>query len=372
MLLKKFQKVIRKSINFLERIIYSRFYFSLHEALSYADKIHLLRKYILWKFIGSKEYPDSSAINFILYSKACERMLMPLILNLLKRVNLGKISVKVNLIVLQGIHQLKLNSFNSQQLKRLNCEIQTDYFCLIRACQNPSNNIAFVCLDHRTIYQHHKWGVDTVDTLKKFGVKTFSIQHGGTRTDSIESLASSASDILLVWGQRVFRELVDKYSIDPNRLKIIGNPLHDQFAQLDDKLIVKTLIKLYPRIQEQLRHKKIILLATCLHSEYKGYENEDEMYKEYIRHIYESLDFFKYILLIKMHPLDTRMPNIYLDEIPELDYIKNSIVVIDSTTVSLDVYSLLKISDLLITRASTVAEEALLIGKKSDRFRFDS
>ena len=41
-----------------------------------------------------------------------------------------------------------------------------------------------------------------------------------------------------------------------------------------------------------------------------------------------------------------------------------SVYIVDSRVADLDVYSLLHIGDLLITRASTVAEEALVMGKK--------
>jgi CDP-glycerol glycerophosphotransferase (TagB/SpsB family) len=174
-----------------------------------------------------------------------------------------------------------------------------------------------------------------------------------------------------VWGKRVYRQLVEDYGVNASRLRLVGNPLHDSSAQMlldsmnssKPQSVLQTLCDRYPHLQKQIETKKIVLLASCLHSEYYGYENEQELYQQYIRHIYRSLDFSQMVLLVKMHPLDKKNPNLYQIAAEELAD-TSSIAIIEPEVTELDIYKLLLISDLLLTRCSTVAEEALLANKK--------
>lgn len=362
MALKSLKSTIRKIIDPLEAAVLRSDYFLLQQSLNYPDKFS-----VIWRDLQLRLRFQSDAIQteitFLLYSKACERLLIPIILNLLKRPEIEENGIQINLIVLFGIHRLKLSPSNLQQLQALECPVQTNYFSLIRACHQPEEKLVVLCLDHRRPYVYHFWGVETVDTLKRFGVKTLSIQHGGTRADSVEDLASAASDVVLIWGRRAYREIVEKYGGDPQRFCIVGNPLHDRLAQINPSEALKRLKECYPTLQSQLPQKRIILLATTLQAEYADWSDEQALYRQYMQQIYSSLDFSKYVLLVKMHPLDSLSPNIYRDEIPDAQ-VESSVVIIEPSVTELDVYSLLSISELLITRASTVAEEALVMGRR--------
>lgn len=362
MALKLLKDTIRKTTDPLEAIVLGSDYFLLQRSLNYSDKFNVIYQDIQLR-LRSRSNTVQPEITFLLYSKACERLLIPIILDSLKRPEIKKEKIQVNLIVLFGIHRLKLSPGNLQQLQALGCTVQTNYFSLIRACHQPEQKLVVLCLDHRKSYVNHFWGVETVDTLKRFGVKTLSIQHGGTRADSVEDLASAASDIVLVWGKRVYREIVEKYGGDPQRFRVVGNPLHDCLAQLNPDEALQKLIERYPMLQSQLPQKRIILLATTLQAEYAAWSDEQALYRQYMQQIYSSVDFSKYVLLIKMHPLDSLSPNIYRDEIPDAQ-VESSVVIIEPSMTELDVYSLLSISELLITRASTVAEEALIMGQR--------
>ncbi|MBP0001884.1 MAG: UDP-N-acetylglucosamine 2-epimerase [Cyanobacteria bacterium SID2] len=353
---------LRKAIQPLEASLLSQYYFSVQDYLKYEDKLKLLGKYILNQLPGTS-VSTQPEITFFLYSKACERMLIPLLVNLLQRPEVKNNELKVNLIVLNGVHQLKLTPSNSQKLEALNCPIQTDYIKLIEACKHPENKLVVVCLDHRMMYEFHQCGVDTVDRLKTFGVKTLSIQHGGTRRDSVAGLATTVSDKFMVWGKRVERELIHQYSVDSSRVRLVGNPLHDRLAHLDSKQVRERLVARYPQVSEKLESRKIVSVATCLHTEYKGYENEQELYRKWIQLLYQGLDFDRVLLLVKMHPNDSKNPNLYRQAAEEISN-SDSIIVIEPEITELDVYGILSISDLLLTRCSTVAEEALMMGKK--------
>lgn len=355
------KKAIRKATDPLEATILADDYFPFQKSLNYPSKLMLMWKSFQLR-MQSQPIEVTPEVTFLLYSKACERLLIPLILNLLQRSEVQEKKIQVNVIVLFGIHRLQLSPKNLQQLQRLGCHIQTDYFSLIRACHQPEKKLVVFCLDHRRVYQYHFWGIDAIDTLKKFGVKTLSIQHGGTRADSVADLASAASDTVLVWGNRVYREITEHYGGDPKKFRPIGNPLHDCLTHLKVDQALKILVEHHPSLASQLPQKRLILLATTLQFEYSSWADEQSLYRQYLQHLYSSLDFSKYVLLIKMHPLDSLSPNLYREQIPN-SQVESSVAVIEPSVTELDVYSLLSVSELLITRASTVAEEALIMGR---------
>ncbi|WP_211517509.1 hypothetical protein [Geitlerinema sp. PCC 9228] len=368
---KQIRQQLRQFLTTVEKPIFSPYYFPTHRYLTIAERWRLLGKYMLVPVTTPSSQVAVPEICFVLYSKACERMLLPLLFHLLQRQETQLGRYKIRAIALSGVHELKLNPHAIAHLKKLGCSVETDHYSLLRFCQQPQNKLVVLCLDHRHLSQFHRCGVDIADTLKTFGVKTLSIQHGGTREDAVEGLSTAASDVVLVWGKRVYRQLVETYGVNASRLRLVGNPLHDASAQmLRDSInsskpqsVLQVLRDRYPYLQKQIETKKIILLASCLHSEYYGYENEQELYQQYIRHIYRSLDFSQVVLLVKMHPLDKKHPNLYQTAAEEL-IDRNAMAIIEPEVTELDIYKLLLISDLLLTRCSTVAEEALLANKK--------
>lgn len=362
MVLKLLKDTVRKVTDPLEVGILGNDYFTLQKSLGYSDKLRLIWNTLQLR-APSQSIDIQPEITFLLYSNAGKRLLLPLIFNLLKRPEIQEKGIKVNVILLFGIHRLTLSDSDLQKLQTLKCQVQTDYFSLIRACHQPEQKLVICCLDHRRAYTYHFWGVDAVSQLQQCGVKTLSIQHAGTRADSVEDLASAVSHQVLLWGKRVYREITETYGGDPKRFRIVGAPVHDRLAALDHHQAQQQFIQCYPEVGEQLAHKRVVLVATCLHTEYRGRGDETQMYLDYMDHIYKSLDLSKVLLLVKMHPNDTLDPNLYSQAIPD-DESKASIVIVEPTVSELDIYSLLSLSELLITRASTVAEEAMLMGKK--------
>lgn len=305
-----------------------------------------------------------SEIRALICTVTDERLLLPILLRLLDEINTAGKRIKVSLVVIKP-----LNQSTKDELLQKGCQIETDLACILKPCIRPQGKLVLFCLDQR-LFKAHARGVAAADTLKKFGVKTVSIQHGGTRKDAVEGLASSASNTILIWGQRVFRQLTRQYNVQPERLRIVGNHLHDRIKLLDKENIFRQISQVYPSFFSTIKNKKIVLLATCLHSEYADRNNEQALYKTYIQHLYQSLSFSEVCLVIKMHPGDQTAPNLYREFIPS-NLPKDSILIVEPAQSSLDVYSLLHISDLLITRASTVAEEALMMQKKVVAFDLD-
>ena len=289
-------------------------------------------------------------------------MLLPLAIDLLKRAELKQAGVRIRTIVIEQIYQLSLTAPNVKELNSLNCEIETDHLGLIHACQQPEGKLVVLCLDQRKQYRYHYCGVDTADTLRRSSVRTISMQHGGSSDNCIEDLASAASDVMLVWGEKTYNELVQRHGVQPERTKLVGNPLHDGLSRLNRDEVLKKLFLRYPQLEAQFATKRVALLATRLHSDYRDFPNELEMYDTYMAHLYKSLDVSQIFLIIKMHPLDSLEPNLYLRTVPN-DNVKNSMLIFDPFD-ELDVYSLLPLADFVVTRASTVGEEALVLGRR--------
>lgn len=325
--------------------------------LRLGERITLLWELVRPRLLGrsrNKNYEVSAVI----YSEPGKRMLIPVVTQLARRPDVKQGNVRVNVI----LKKTMLSAEVLDQVRAAGCGIAMNTFNLMKACAQPEGKVVLLCLDHRYFYEYHRFGVDVADILRKYGVKTISIQHGGTREDSVRGLASAASDVVLVWGKRTLRELVREYQVDQRKFRLVGNPLHDRLLSLDRESIIEEITKRYPSFRDQILKKKLVLLATCLHGEYKEFKDEQEKYMEYVRHVYNSLDFSQILLIVKMHPGDKTDPNLYQQLIPT--HLSESILIVEPGVAGVDVYSLLHISDLLITRASTVAEEALLLGKK--------
>jgi hypothetical protein len=349
-------------LKWIEKLLLVDSYFPCHERLSGLSRLKLLWKYVLFRFSQTSKNPEYEII-FLLYSKACERMLAPLAIDLLQREELQRNDLSIRIVVFEQIYQLRLTPSHVEQLVSLGSHIEADHFSLIKACHQPQHKLVVLCLDQRKAYRYHNFGVDAADKLRHFSVKTISIQHGGTLENCMEELASSASDVIMVWGERTFRELTSRHAVAPERVRLVGNPLHDRLGNLNPQAVLKTLFERHPEIEEHVINKRIALLATRLHSDYRSFPNEQQLYQDYMTHLYRSVDASRMFLIIKMHPLDTVSPNLYLQGNPN-DEVRESLLIVEPDDHDLDIYSLLLISDLVITRASTVAEEALLLGKK--------
>ncbi|OAB62064.1 hypothetical protein AY599_22120 [Leptolyngbya valderiana BDU 20041] len=356
---------LRQAFKPIEETLLGDYYFSLQDYLSFADKGRLLQKAFQSRVSSASEAKPEIIV--LLYSKAGERLLVPLLANLCRRSPVETGAIAVTVVFLPNVHQLTLTPATQATFEALGITPETDYFPLIRACKHPDNKLVVMCLDHRYLYDFHRCGVDTADRLAKFGVKTLSIQHGGTRSDCVRGLATAASDVVLVWGKRVQRELRDKYDVEDSRVRLVGNPLHDRIANLVAENVRATLFRLYPDTQTQLAGKSLVLIATCLHSEYREYDNEPQLYQDYIRELYRNLPFDRAFAIVKMHPLDSQQPNLYREAAEALG-VEASVLVIEPEVSELDVYRLLTICDVLVTRCSTVAEEALMMGKKAIAF----
>src|SRR5690349_5717322 len=155
--------IVAKLLKRIETAVFADRYFPFQEEIGTWNRLKLLWKY--W-FHPRTEATKAHEIIFFLYSRACERMLLPLAIDLLKRPELKQSGVRIRVIVIEQIFQLSLTAPNVKQLNDLNCEIETDHLGLIHACHQPEGKLVVLCLDQRKQYRYHYCGVDSADTLR--------------------------------------------------------------------------------------------------------------------------------------------------------------------------------------------------------------
>ena len=360
-MLGKCKHTAKETFAAVEKNVLGSYYFSLSEHLAFKQRCSLLFYFFLLhlrRMLKLNKPADlEHEISALVYSAADERMLIPVLRHILGSPGLSK-NIRINLLLFKSIPPSTIH-----QLRSLGCRVEKDHSSLLRACFRPAGKVVLLCLDQRFFYGFHRYGVDTADILKKFRVKTVSIQHGGSRRDSMAGLATSASDILLVFGEKIFADLNRAFRRDPASLRLTGNPLHDRLFSLNKEQTLQALSRQNPRFSSVMRGKHIIFFAGCLHDYYDRYPNAEDMYRQYVKNIYSSIDFTTAVLLAQSHPEDRDRTAWYSELIP--DSRRDCILFLPSQPVGnvLDAYSLINAADLTITLASTLAEEALLLKK---------
>lgn len=173
----------------------------------------------------------------------------------------------------------------------------------------------------------HKTGVRWTSMAKRRGWRTVCLQHGGTKTSSMKDLIQSCASELATSTQS-----------------------STAFCTSNTE---KPIIEIGYPFAEQLKQGKpggYILIATCMHSEY---EHNPRAYQQFISEIRQAIDRIHCQFVIAPHPIDK--PDAYHV------LLKHPRVKVKGPEQT--VYNLLEKCNAVLTRASTVGEEGLLIGK---------
>ncbi|WP_169514045.1 UDP-N-acetylglucosamine 2-epimerase [Christiangramia echinicola] len=288
--------------------------------------------------------PSKIILNLLITSKTEVRVFLPLSKFLLNNPNF-----ELNIIYLADARFEKTD----ENAFRNSSNINIIFHCLpILFSFDRRNHINLVCLDFEFYQREHSKGISLIRHIREKKGKTICIQHGGIQNDNAIGQSTSLSEYLIVYGSYMKNKLVS-IGREQSKIFISGNPLHDEFfsKKSDSNLF-------------EPNNKKNILLATCLHTEYGYRQDEKKSYSDYIQKIYSSIDFEKYNLIIKMHPYDDAIQNIYKIERNKLGIKSDSVKIFEANDYKFNTYKLIKDCHLLLSRSSTVIEEALIISKK--------
>ena len=301
-------------------------------------------KFFQNKFFVFNKAVKPFVINFIVTSKAEIRVFTPLVQYILNK----NLNIFVNIFFSK-----KELSFNKDLERRISnnnkVNIRNSSFHLLNSILN-SGYVNVICLDHEFYSKPHQVGIGIIDSLKTKGAKTVCIQHGGNQEDNILGQMSSKSSKQIVFGKIIYDRLVES-TFRKNDVYLTGNPLHDKLQNIK----VTSMNKL---------NRKVVSLITCLHTEYDDRENPEKCYRDYVINVFKSVDYSKYMLLIKMHPYDSLEKNIYEEVRSELEIKDTDINIFYSDDEENTVYDIINISDLVLSRASSIIEEALMLNKK--------
>lgn len=305
------------------------------------SRIELL-EFLRDNYFFMKSNNSNLIINFIVLTKAELRVFTPLLHSII-----DQNEIRVNILFFEKFSfekRLKHKIENSDLVY-----VNNGHQAILKSIKNK-NYLNVICLDHVFYFKHHKKGIDIINFLNKNKAKTVSVQHGGNQDDNIIGQISSSSIYQIVFGKLIYTKMIEGGRKVENTF-LTGNPLHD---------------KLYNsyKINLRLDDRKVISLITCLHTEYDDRANPLECYLTYLRSIYNSIDYSKYVLYVKMHPNDLELPNIYETVREELQISNRDVIVLKSEDHKISVYDLVSDTDLVISRSSSIIEESLMLSKK--------
>lgn len=198
----------------------------------------------------------------------------------------------------------------------------------------------FSCLDFEKFPSNHSLGIAAVKFMNFLNVKTICIQHGGRRNDNLQGMTTSCSSILMVWDEET-RDILQKEYDSTKEIRVLGNPIWIQ--KLKNHRPTESFF--------ETQNRKI-LLATCLHTEYDHLSNPAHLYQNYIEALAEAFQGFEGIeIIVKPHPVDSQK---------EIEMYRKHFQRIELNG---PIYDLLKDCEIILSRASTVMEEGLMLGK---------
>ena len=277
--------------------------------------------------------------NFIITSKAEIRVFTPILNYIIDN------TVNLNSNIFFAKKDLYFDTILEKKIN--NCKyitVRSSPFYLVN-----NNCVILICLDHKKYKKAHKIGISIIETINKKNTKTVCIQHGGNQDDYIEGQLTSKSINQIVFGKLIYNRFLQA-GFHKNHVFLTGNPLHDKLVKTKQNLKLKN-------------SRKIIALITCMHTEYDNQDNPEACYIEYLKNIYQSINFEDCILIIKMHPYDSLKDNLYERVMLELNLSTDNIKIIQADNLDYSVYDLISASDLILSRASTIIEEALILKK---------
>ncbi len=304
--------------------------------------------YVNLKYLKTLFSKNNPQLNFIITSKAEIRIFSPIISYLIKKSNFH-----INIIFLRNykFDASLLNQIFSHSRVHLTNSTLPLVFSI-----NNANYLNLICLDFLT-EKSHKLGADIMTYLGENNSKTICVQHGGSQRDNVIGQSTSSSNYQLVFGRIMYNSLLE-LGLKKDKIYLTGNPIHDNIIHIN-----KTSVKEKLESESFIVDKKILLIATCLFQEYDDRNNPDVLYRQYIRTIYENIDFNRFKVIVKMHPNDTVSPNIYFESAENFIDLNNLKIILPEDT-NFSFYELAKISDILISRSSTVIEEGIMLGMK--------
>ena len=231
-----------------------------------------------------------------------------------------KESAKITDLIKYGLHMFR-QMYNIATSKA----VILDSYCICISILKHKKNLKVIQMWH------------SVGTMKKFGYDILDQEEGNSsKMAHILKMHKNYTDVLCA-GEGYKHDLVRQFNCDEDIIRIIPLPRLDLLN--DKELINKTKDKIYKDYPMLKDKKNIVYVPT--------FRKDEREFKKHIDKLISLVDFNKYNLIIKLHPLSTVK-------------IKDSNVITASEYSSMD---MILVSDFVITDYSCILYEAGFIGK---------
>lgn len=172
----------------------------------------------------------------------------------------------------------------------------------------------------------------SIGTMKKFGYTVIDKKEGSSRKLALTMKMHQNYNIVYCSSKEYLTHLEKGFNIEKSKIKVFTLPRIDLLNDKEyEKNIRNEIIKKYPILKEK---KNIVYAPT--------FRKNEENFKIKLNELFDSIDYKKYNLIIKLHPLS----NINFD---------NKKVIFDT---SFSTFDMLFIADKLISDYSCIVYEA--------------
>jgi len=209
------------------------------------------------------------------------------------------------------------------------------------------------------VLRHDLWELQrlSVELGKKFGFVSLVVQHG-VFGDTGEKVVFA--DKIAVWG-KICVDMYKNFGNDQAKCIITGNPRHDRFYNSGSGLESRRKICQELRL-EPSKDIVVLLSAPCINI-LSPYANRDRGEVTLINVIRAMSNFSDKQLIVKLHPYED---GAFAGEALKLLGANKTVIVKHA-----DLYHLLNAADLVITRESSAALKAMILGKPVITLNFE-
>lgn len=185
----------------------------------------------------------------------------------------------------------------------------------------------------------------SVGTMKKFGYEILNMDEGSNEKLAKTMKMHKNYDVILCAGEGYQCDLCRGFNYTEDKIRIIPLPRVDLLT--NKKYIEETKKKIYGKYNLLNKKENILYVPT--------FRKDEKEFTKYINKLIESIDYTKYNLIIKLHPLSKTI-------------IDNPSVIVDKDFSSLE---MLCVSDHVITDYSCILYEAGIMNKPLYFYSFD-
>ncbi len=208
-----------------------------------------------------------------------------------------------------------------------------DSYCIVISLLKHKNKLKVIQIWH------------SIGTMKKFGYDILDQEEGNSTKIAKMMRMHRNYDVVLCAGEGYKKDLARQFGCEEEIIKIIPLPRVD--ILINKEHIKKLKVEIYKKYPILKKKKNIIYCPT--------FRKDETNFEKHLNILIDSVDYKKYNLIIKLHPLSSIKIN-------------NDNVIMDKSFSSIDMVT---VSDYVITDYSCILYEAGLLNKPLYFYCFD-